>query len=82
MAASTKDKYYVRRTLSSGEWEDLSTKFQGLYILSLDGTNSIGDSVNIFTQQWVDSQQEDNFLAGSEVIRKNVDLTLTKVWRK
>ena len=78
MAASTKDKYYVRRTTSE-VWKDISANdmFKGCYILSLDGTNNVGDSVNIFTQQWVDSQQEDYFLAGSEVIRKNVDLTLT-----
>lgn len=76
MAASTKDKYYVRRT-TSGEWEEISTKFQGCYILSLDGTNSVGDSTNIYSAQWIDNQQEDYFLAGSEVIRKNVDLQLT-----
>lgn len=82
MAASTKDKYYVRRT-TSGEWEEISTKFQGCYILSLDGTNAQGDAVNVFTQQYVDSQTEDFMVTTQDgqghdvIIRKNVDLQLT-----
>lgn len=78
MAASTKDKYYVRRTTSEG-WKDISANdmFKGCYILSLDGTNAQGDAVNVFTQQYVDSQSEDYLLVGNNVIRKNVDLTLT-----
>lgn len=70
------DKYYVRRT-ASGEWEDLTTKFQGLHVLTLSGTNEKGDAENIFTQQFVDSQEEDYLLVGDTVIRKNVELSLT-----
>ena len=72
----TKDKNYVKRT-SAGTWEEISTKFQGCYVLSLDGTNARGEAVNVFTQQFVDSQTEDYMLVGSTVIRKNVDLSLT-----
>lgn len=82
MAAGTKDKYYVRRP-DENEWSEITATFQGVHILSLDGTNSVGDSVNIFTQQWVDSQTEDFMVTtqdgqGHDVsIRKNVDLQLT-----
>lgn len=76
-----KDKYFVRKT-ESETWEDIATKFDGVRILTLDGFNEVGEAVNIFTQQWVDSQAED-FMVTKQVnnqdvvIRKNVDLSMT-----
>lgn len=76
-----KDKYFVRKT-ESGNWQDIATKFNGVRILTLDGFNEVGEAVNIFTQQWVDSQAED-FMVTKQVnnhdvvIRKNVDLSMT-----
>ena len=78
-----KNKYFVRKTESEAEaWVDIATKFNGVRILTLDGFNEVGEAVNIFTQQWVDSQAED-FMVTKQVdnqdvvIRKNVDLSMT-----
>lgn len=76
MAQDLSNKYFVKR-LSSGSWQDVTTLFDGIKILSISGFNAQGDAQNVFTQQWVDTQEEDYFLAGTKVIRSNVDLELT-----
>ena len=69
-------KYFVRKSASSA-WEDVTTKFSGVKILSIDGFNEIGDAKNIYTAQWVDTQDEDYVLAGNSVVRANTDLSVT-----
>lgn len=76
------NKYYVKKT-TSDEWEDLTTKFVGLNILKVDGMNELGEAVNVYSEQWVNSQSEDFAVTTQDgqghdvVIRKNVDLQLT-----
>ena len=71
-----KGTYFVRKS-SGDEWEDITTKFKGVAVLKLEGLLERGDSVNVYTAQWVDEQEEDFLVAGDSVIRKNVDITLT-----
>lgn len=72
------EKYYVRR-YASDEWEDVTEKFVGVKILKIDGFNEKGDAVNIYNEQWMESQAEDFIVTGSSgnIIRKNIDLSLT-----
>lgn len=75
-------KYFVKRALNA-TWEDVTSKFNGLKILSVDGFNEEGDAVNVYTEQFIDSQTEDFMVtkqdgSGNDVIiRKNVDLSMT-----
>lgn len=74
-------KYFVKRSLGDS-YQDVTTLFDGISILSLSGFDGVGDSVNIFTQQFVDSQTEDFLVTKVEqgrdvVIRKNIDIALT-----
>ena len=74
-------KYFVKRSLGDS-YQDVTTLFDGISILSLSGFYDVGDSVNIFTQQFVDSQTEDFLVTKVEqgrdvVIRKNIDIALT-----
>lgn len=77
-------KYFVKRT-SSGTWEDVTTKWNGLKILSIDGFNEQGDAENVFTQKWINSQTEDMMITKQDgqgnpiIIRANVDLSVTFV---
>lgn len=72
------EKYYVRR-YASDEWEDVTEKFVGVKILKIGGFNEKGDAVNIYNEQWTESQSEDFIVTGSSgnIIRKNIDLSLT-----
>lgn len=82
MAHGLNNKYYVRKT-TSAEWEDLATKFQGVKVLKLDGMNEQGDAVNVYSEQWINSQAEDFLVTTQDgqgndvIIRKNVELQLT-----
>ena len=75
-------KYFVKRT-SSGSWEDVTTKWNGLKILSIGGFGEQGDAENVFTQKWINSQSEDMMITKQDgqgnpiIIRANVDLTVT-----
>jgi hypothetical protein len=78
---NSRGKYFIKRA-SGDTYTDITTMFDGVAVLSLDGMGGVGDSLNVFTQQWVESQTEDFKItkqeSGSDVIiRKNVDITLT-----
>lgn len=75
-------KYFVRTT-PNGTWEDVTIKFAGIKILTLNGFNEVGDSVNVYNEQWINSEQEDFLISNEDdqgnakIVRKNVDLSLT-----
>ena len=77
MGGDLTNKYFVSR--DGIAWEDITTKYDGVKVLSISGMNEKGEAVNVFTQQWVGSQEEDYQLVGDKVIRANVDLEMTFV---
>lgn len=76
MAQNLSNKYYVRKSTSNA-WEDVTTKFSGVKILSIDGFNEVGEAQNVYTAQWVNSQAEDLYVLGNSIVRSNVNLTVT-----
>lgn len=81
------NRYFVKNT-SDGVFTDITTLFDGVAVLKLDGMLAKGKPVNIYTAQWIDSQQEDfmittlNGSGNPVVIRENVDLELTFIVRQ
>ena len=71
-----KGTYFVKNS-SGGTFEDITEKYKGVAILKVDGLNELGEPVNIFTEQYVNSQREDFLIAGDKVVRKNVDIQIT-----
>lgn len=75
-------KYYVKNT-SSGSWEDVATKFQGVRILSIEGMNAKGSPKNVYTEDWMYNDEEDFEIVMQDssdtkrIIRDNVDLKIT-----
>lgn len=78
MAASTTGKYKIKNT-SAGTWSEPTA---GVHILAINGFDSKGKTVNVFTQQWINSQTEDFLITTLDsnnnpvVIRENVDITV------
>lgn len=78
----SKDIYFIKRN-ASDEFVDITTMFDGVAVLSLDGFNERGDAVNVYHAQWIDSQVEDFMVTTRDqndndiIIRNNVDLNLT-----
>ncbi len=81
MAQDLRNKYFVKNT-ENGTFADVTTLFDGVRVLKVDGFLSKGKPVNIYTAQWINEQEED-FLITTEhenvpiVIRENVDLEIT-----
>ena len=84
---SSANRYFVKNT-SNGTFADITVLFNGVAVLKLDGMLAKGKPVNIYTAQWIDSQQEDFMITTLDsnnnpvVIRENVDLELTFIVRQ
>ena len=81
--ATTRGKYFIKRA-ESDVWEDIAVKFPSVNVLSIEGMGEIGDSTNVYNEQWADSSVEDFQITSTqdnpstrEIIRKNVDLSMT-----
>lgn len=74
---------YFCKTEENGNYTDITTLVNGVRILKIDGMNSQGEPVNIYTAQWVDGQEEDFMITKTDallnpvVVRKNVDIEIT-----
>ena len=79
---------YFTKNSESASWEDITSKFDGIRILKMDGFLAKGKPINIFTQQWLSNQKEDFLITTLDdnnrpvVIRENVDIELTFIVRK
>ena len=73
-----KNKYLVKRGTDNG-FTDITTLFDGVRILSVTGMNSRGKAVNIYNEQWDNSQVEDFLIAdeNSQVVYANTDIVVT-----
>lgn len=81
MSNNLTGKYFIRKS-TSGSWEDVTTKWAGVKVLSIDGFNELGEAINVFKQQWMDGTEDITVTEqdgqGNDVIRRaNVDLNLT-----
>lgn len=82
MSNDLTNKYFIK-TSESGSFVDITTLYQGVRILSIEGFFDSGKTVNVYSEQWVDGQQED-FMVGTLddndhplVIRENTDISVT-----
>lgn len=79
---NSRNRYFVKNT-SDGVFQDITTLFDGVAVLKVDGILAKGKPVNVFTQQWIGSQEEDFLITTLDehdnpvVIRENVDIELT-----
>mgnify|MGYP006988848283 FL=1 len=86
MAQDLKNKYFVKNT-ENGAFVDVTTQFDGLRILKVDGFLAKGKPVNIYNAQWINDQEEDFLITTLDnnnnpvVIRENVDLEITFIIR-
>ena len=83
----SKNRYFVKNT-ANGVFQDITTLFDGVAVLKVDGMLGKGKPVNIYTAQWIDSQKEDFMITTLDdndkpvVIRENVDIEITFIVRQ
>jgi len=70
--------YFVKNT-RNGEFQDVTTAFDGVRILSVTGVAQKGKAVNVYHEQWMDSEHEDFMITTNQgvIIRENVDIEIT-----
>ena len=84
---NSRNKYFVKNT-SDGVFQDITTLFDGVAVLKVDGMLAKGKPVNIYTAQWIDSQEEDFLITTLDehdnpvVVRENVDIEITFIVRQ
>lgn len=74
MAKNLKNCYFVKNA-ASGTFQDVTSLFNGVSILAVEGFDSIGKSLNTYMEQWVDGSV-DFMIAGNNgvIARENVDV--------
>ena len=81
------NRFFAKNT-ESGTFQDITTMFDGVAVLKLDGMLAKGKPLNVYTAQWLSSQKEDFLITTLDdndnpvVIRENVDLELTFIVRQ
>lgn len=81
------NRYFVKNT-ANGVFQDITTLFDGVAVLKVDGMLAKGKAVNIYTAQWVNSQREDFLITSTDllnnplVIRENVEISITFIVRQ
>ena len=76
MAQDLSNKYFVKR--GDGAWQDITTLWNGAKVLKISGLNTEGEAVNVYSEQWVNTDEGEDFLiAGDSIIRKTPDIEMT-----
>lgn len=76
MANKIVGKYFLKNT-ASGSYADVTTLFNGVNILSVDGTNARGKALNVYVEQWITGETDFTIAATDGVIvRENVDISV------
>lgn len=52
----SRNRYFIRNT-EEGTFQDITVLFDGVAVLKVDGMLAKGKPVNIYTAQWIDSQE-------------------------
>ena len=56
---------YAYRKGTTGSWTEFES-IAGVRVLSIDGIDERGDAVNVYSEQWVNSETEDFLIADDE----------------
>lgn len=79
----SRGRYYVKKAASMEPYSDICTLFDGVAILKVSGLLAKGKPINIYTEQFLDSQEEDFMITDQDqygnliVVRENVDIEIT-----
>ena len=79
MAKKITNKYFVKNT-ANGSFADVTTLFDGVNILSVEGFDSRGKALNVYVEQWIDGGTDFMITSNSgQIVRENVTLKVVFV---
>ena len=73
-----KNKYFIKKSQDE-LYQDITTLFDGVEILKIEGFLTRGKPLNVYHQQWNNSQDEDYMVCSNDgtVIYENKDITIS-----
>lgn len=79
MANKIVGKYFVKNT-AEGSYADVTTLFNGVNVLAIEGMNAKGRALNVYVEQWITGGTDFTIAASDGIIvRENVDISVTFV---
>ena len=74
MAKKITNKYFVKNT-TNGSFIDVTTLFDGVNILAVEGFDARGKALNVYVEQWIDGGTDFMITSNNgQIVRENVDI--------
>ena len=74
MAKKITNKYFVKNT-ANGSFADVTTLFDGVNILAVEGFDSKGKALNVYVEQWITGGTDFMITSNNgQIVRENVDI--------
>ena len=74
MAKKNTNKYFIKNS-ESGSFVDVTTLFDGVSILAIEGLDAKGRSLNVYHEQWIDGGTDFMITSNNgQIVRENVDI--------
>lgn len=79
MAKKNTNKYFIKNT-ANGSFTDVTTLFDGVCVLAVDGFNARGKSINTYVEQWITGGTDFMITSNNgQIVRENVDIKVVFV---
>jgi hypothetical protein len=79
MAKKITNKYFVKNT-SNGSFADVTTLFDGVNILAVEGFDAKGKALNVYIEQWIDGGTDFMITSNNgQIVRENVSINVVFV---
>ena len=79
MAKKITNKYFVKNT-ANGSFADVTTLFDGVNILAVEGFDSRGKALNVYVEQWITGGTDFMITSNNgQIVRENVTLKVVFV---
>lgn len=74
MAKKITDKYFVKNS-ANDSFVDVTTHFDGVNVLAVDGLDSRGKALNVYIEQWITGGTDFMITSNNgQIVRENVDI--------
>ena len=79
MAKKITNKYFVKNT-ANGSFVDVTTLFDGVDILAVEGFDAKGKALNVYIEQWIDGGTDFMITSNNgHIVRENVSIKVVFV---
>jgi hypothetical protein len=79
MAKKITNKYFVKNT-ANGSFVDVTTLFDGVNILAVEGFDARGKALNVYIEQWIDGVTDFMITSNNgQIVRENVSIKVVFV---